>query len=138
VLVHSDSVDRVAHVDWNCENIRFEDHRVSASYDWDSLAAAPEPVLVGVSAGAFTAGGAAGPDAPTPQDVKAFLQDYELARGQDFTAAERRTAAAAATWVLAYNARCGVSARAWDRRPPDGRPLQVLDAYRDAYLELRW
>ena len=51
VLNHAGPPDAVAHADWTCGNLRFHDGRVSCSYDWDSLAAAPEPVLVGLAAG---------------------------------------------------------------------------------------
>jgi Phosphotransferase enzyme family len=137
VLAHAGAPDAVAHVDWCCGNLRFRDGRVSASYDWDSLAAGPEPVLVGMSAGAFTSGGTAGADTPTPVEVAAFLQDYEQARSDPFSASEQQTAAAAATWVLTYNARCNASFLPAGG-PPSGSPLHTLTALRNAYLDLRW
>ena len=56
VLNQAGPPDAVAHADWTCGNVRFQDGQVSCSYDWDSLAAAPEPVLVGLAAGSFTEG----------------------------------------------------------------------------------
>lgn len=64
---------------------------VSAAFDWDSLAARPEAVIAGLSAGSHTMGGAAGDAAPTPAQASAFLADYELARREPFPAAELRS-----------------------------------------------
>ena len=60
VLQQAGPPDAIAHAEWNCGNARFQQGVVSASYDWDSLAAGPEPVLVGMSAGSFTRGSTAG------------------------------------------------------------------------------
>ncbi len=80
VLNHAGPPDAVAHADWTCGNLRFHDGRVSCSYDWDSLAAAPEPVLVGLAAGCFTEGSSAGATTPTTVEVTGFLRDYEQVR----------------------------------------------------------
>jgi hypothetical protein len=56
VLQQASPPDSVAHADWTCGNLRFHHGQVSCSYDWDSLAAAPEAVLVGLAAGSFTEG----------------------------------------------------------------------------------
>ncbi|HEY2175426.1 MAG TPA: hypothetical protein VGH85_16595 [Mycobacteriales bacterium] len=130
--------DAIAHADWCCGNLRFLDGAVSSSYDWDSLAAAPEAVVVGVSAGDFTSGGVVCADSPTPDEVAAFLRDYEDARSHPFSRAEQQNAAAAVTWVLAYNARCGVSFLPDDGSPPAGSALQALTTYGAAYLDIRW
>jgi len=95
----------IAHSDWYCGNLRFVGAELTAAYDWDSLTAHHEPVLAGVAAGAHTDGSTNGPAAPTPHEVAAFLTDYDDERNQPFTGAEQ-TATAAATWVMAYNARC--------------------------------
>jgi hypothetical protein len=44
-----------------------------------------------------------------PSVVAAFLRDYENVRTQPFSACERRAAAAAAAWILAFNARWQVA-----------------------------
>jgi hypothetical protein len=134
VLREHEASSFVAHGDWNCGNVRFSDHRVSASYDWDSLAAAPEAVLVGLSAGSFTSGGVQGADAPTPEETSAFVCDYEDARRETFTPPARLAAAAAATWVLAYNARCELSF--FGPAPRVGHALEALDNHRDTYLAM--
>jgi len=102
----------VGHRDWSVKNLRFTaGHsgvpQVSAVYDWDALAVAREPEIVGMAAAAFTVTWTV-PIArmlPTPAEMVAFIRDYEAA-GRPFTAAEWRTAAAAATYLLAYTARC--------------------------------
>lgn len=142
--------DAIGHSDWVCQNLRFTHARVSqngpdepvavsAAYDWDSLVAESEPVLVGIVAGAYTEGSRAGADAPTPQEVVAFLTDYEAHRHAPFSARDQTAATAAATWVLAYNARCGLSAATLGVLVSDGSPLHMLTRYGgDAYLTLRW
>ncbi len=138
VCNRSAHVDTIAHVDWVCGNARFGGGQLTAGYDWDSLAAGSEAVLVGFSAGAFTEGSTAGDETPTPAEVTAFLRDYEDSRPRPFTAAEQQAAAAAATWVLAYNARCVVSFLPRGESPSPGSPLHALDRHREAYLHLRW
>ena len=138
VLNQAGPPDSVAHADWTCGNLRFHHGQVSCSYDWDSLAAAPEAVLVGLAAGCFTEGSSAGATTPTTAEVTGFLGDYEQVRSHPFSDAEQRTAAAAVTWVLAYNARCQVSLLPLDGGPAGGSSLEALTAYPDAYLDLRW
>jgi hypothetical protein len=43
---------------------------------------------------------------PTPEEVAQFVREYEDARRVSFTPAEHRQIAAAATYVIAYTARC--------------------------------
>jgi hypothetical protein len=100
----ADSRRVIGHSDWVWQNVCVADGAFVAGYDWDSLVYAPEPVVVGLCAGAFTQGSPVPPDAPTVAEVAAFLDDYERSRA--FAPAERRTAEAAATWVSCYNARC--------------------------------
>ncbi|MDQ6742035.1 MAG: aminoglycoside phosphotransferase family protein [Candidatus Dormibacteraeota bacterium] len=138
VLQQARPPDAIAHGDWTCGNVHFKDSRVSSSYDWDSLAAAPEPVLVGLSASSFTSGSTAGATTPTPEEVTAFLRDYEELRSHPFDESEQRTAAAAVTWVLAYNARCQVSFLPRGGLLPGGSWLHALAIQGDAYLDLRW
>jgi hypothetical protein len=138
VLERAGPPDAIAHADWTCGNVRFHDGQVSSSYDWDSLAASPEPVLVGFAAGSFTEGSTAGADMPTTAEVIAFCRDYEVVRARPFSESEQRAAAAAVTWVLAYGARCEVSLLPANGLPPTGSSLHALETHRDAYLDLRW
>jgi hypothetical protein len=98
----------VGHVDWSAKHFRFEGSNVRVVYDWDSVARVPEPVLVGEAARSFTASWdpPARPLMPTPEEARAFVAEYEAARGRSFDAAERRTLGAAAVYALAYGARC--------------------------------
>jgi hypothetical protein len=129
----------IGHSDWACQNVRFAGHEVVASFDWDSLVARPEPVIAGLSAGAFPAGGASGGAAPTPGEAGAYLADYDSSRPTAFTPTEQAAAAAAAAWVLSYNARCTLDLEHRGLiEPEEGSPLQLLDRYRRSYLELRW
>ena len=95
-----------------------------------------EAVLVGRTAGAFTASSIAGANAPTPDEVVAFLADYETHRPTAFTAVERRVALNAAYWVLAYNARCILSFVGAGSLPPRGSALAALSDHRDDYRSL--
>jgi Ser/Thr protein kinase RdoA (MazF antagonist) len=129
----------IGHSDWACQNVRFAGDEVVASFDWDSLVARPEPVIAGLSAGGFPEGGGYGAAAPTPDEAGAYLADYDSSRSRPFTRAEQAAAAAAAAWVLSYNARCTVDLEHRGLlQPEEGSPLQLLDRYRRSYLELRW
>lgn len=98
----------LGHRDWRVQNMRFADGRVSAVFDWDALTVALEPEIVGMAAATFSFTD----DVPTerkfpaPEAMAAFVADYEAAAGRRFTPGERRTAGAAATYLLAYAARC--------------------------------
>jgi hypothetical protein len=130
----------IGHSGWVCQNVRFAGHEVVASSDWDSLVARPEPVIAGLSAGAFPEGSDHGPGAPTPDEVGAYLADYDGSRSTPFTRAEQAAAAAAAAWVLSYNARCAVDLEHRGLLQPEeeGSPLQLLDRHRQSHLQLRW
>ncbi|MHB8597035.1 MAG: hypothetical protein ACYDER_09505 [Ktedonobacteraceae bacterium] len=95
-------------------------------------------MLVGVVAGAYTEGSFAGTQAPTPQDVVAFLSDYEANRHAPFSKIDQATATAATTWVLAYNARCGLNAESFGYPAQEGSALKTLSRYGVSYLTLRW
>lgn len=97
-----------------------------AAYDWDSLVADSEPVIAGFAAGSYTASNPVGSDAPTPTEVAAFLREYADRRPTAFTSSGRTAASAAATWVLAYNARCELSQLLPDTPPQAGSSLSAL------------
>jgi hypothetical protein len=82
---------------------------IAVAYDWDSLARDREPALVGGCAHAFTADwtreGRA--QAPTLDEARAFVAEYEAARGRPFDRAERAACAATFAYACAYTARCG-------------------------------
>lgn len=128
----------IGHSDWYVGNLRFADDDVVATYDWDCLVADTEPAIAGFAAGSYTAGNVTGPDAPTPADVAAFLTDYANRRPAAFTPTGRAAAAAAAAWVLAYNARCDLNRLPPGGRPPAGSALSALAQAGHGYLTLRW
>ena len=79
-----------------------------AIYDWDSVAAAPEAVVVGNTAAVFTADWTTGEFDPLPNvaEMQSFVGDYERARGARFDGAEREVLDAANLFACAYGARC--------------------------------
>jgi len=98
----------VGHFDWRVEHLRFDGERVVMSYDWDSLHFEREPVLVGATARNFTADWQREDVErnPSEDEMRSFVSDYEHARGQPFSRAERMTLAASCVYSMAYTARC--------------------------------
>jgi hypothetical protein len=98
----------LGHADWRVEHLRFQDGRIVATYDWDSLAFYPETQLVGISAHAFTADWTLEGvrRIPTAADIHAYIADYEQARGRPFLKRERRSLFATCVYCIAYGARC--------------------------------
>jgi hypothetical protein len=72
------------------------------------MASAPEPLVVGVAAAGFTADWTSDdPDPlPTLTEMRAFVDDYEQARGRAFDPTERDALDAANLSACAYGARC--------------------------------
>jgi hypothetical protein len=99
----------LGHGDWRAEHVHFEGNEPVAAYDWDSLCKEPEPALVGCAAHAFCANWSrtGHRQAPSLDEARAFVDDYESARGQRFDADERRLCAACFAYSVAYTARCG-------------------------------
>jgi hypothetical protein len=93
----------LGHADWEAQNMRWAHDTPVAVHDWDSLAWLPEAVLVGTAAGVF-----ASHDRPILAPIEsseAFLDTYEDARSEPFSAYEREVAWAASIWVALHNAR---------------------------------
>lgn len=105
--------NRVVHLDWRVENLAFAGSAIVGIYDWDSIGSAPEAVAVGQAAAQFSTDWSRGGFAtlPTVDEMCAFVDDYERARGRSFTEPERRAADAANLWLCAYGARCQHSDR---------------------------
>jgi hypothetical protein len=99
----------VGHADWAAKHVRFDDRlRATAIYDWDSVTTDTEPSLVGTAAGSYLYLEEHDlPRWPTPEQARAFIAEYEAARGSPFAADERRAAYAACVYLVAYAARCG-------------------------------
>jgi len=94
------------HLDWGVKSVRFQDNEISAVYDWDSLHQASEAECAGRGAAQFTAQWEIPALlTPTPEEARAFLDEYQAARGKKFSRAERAVAAASARYVVAHVAR---------------------------------
>lgn len=98
----------LAHADWRVEHLRFQGGRIVATYDWDSLAYCPETELVGISAHGFTADWTLEGvrRIPTAEDIRAYVADYEQARGRPFSKRDRQSLFATCVYSTAYSARC--------------------------------
>lgn len=123
------------HADWYGGNLRFDGDHLVAAFDWD-LFADTESVIAGVSAGSYTASATSGAGLPTPDEVAAFLIDYDSVRPRHFSADEQRTAAAAASWTIAYNARCELAML--PSGTDSGPTLELIRRNQDRYLDLTW
>ena len=123
----------VGHSDWSGKHFRFVDGRVRVVYDWDSLSAQSEEQLVGTAAGTYTANPALRDGAhipPSPDEVRAFVDDYNGARVSAFATAQRLSIHAAATYVVAYSARCEHALGQY------GKFSEALREFGPSYLEL--
>jgi hypothetical protein len=96
----------VGHGDWRVQHARFDGDRIVAAFDWAGLCKEREPALVGFTAFAFCVDWSKEPVPATPlEDARAFVADYEAARGRAFTADERRLCGALFAYAYAYMAR---------------------------------
>ena len=108
--VRADRIGRevVGHGDWVANHVRFDGTEPCVAYDWDSLESDREPNLLGCAAATFTYNEQLSVELePRVEETRAFVADYETARGAPLTAAELRSAHAAAVYVRAYATRCG-------------------------------
>ncbi|GAA1855709.1 phosphotransferase [Microlunatus capsulatus] len=111
VLDHrGDDAVVVGHADWYAGNTAVVDGVLVGVFDWE-LVADTEPVVAGFAASCFASSATGGGGLSTPEEVAAFLADHEQARGQVLSGRQRRAAAGAAAWILAFNARWQVALR---------------------------
>jgi hypothetical protein len=97
----------VGHTDWSARNVRFDEERLLAVYDWDSVAFARESTVVGQAGIVWrVTSEPGGLDFPDIEEFAAYLDEYQAASGRPLTARQRRAAGAAAVYLLAYIARC--------------------------------
>ena len=120
VREEDESVPVVAHTDWSARNVRFDESRLLAVYDWDSLALVRESTALGQAAMTWSVtADPGGTEFPNVSSVLAYMDDYESARDSRLNPGQRRAARAAAVFVLAYTARCEHSLSARGLARPD-------------------
>src|SRR5262245_11148230 len=127
----------IGHNDWRQEHVRFSGNEPVVAFDWDSLCCEHEPALLGSVTHGFCADWSL-PDrrqAPTLGEARAFVADYERARGRPFSSDERRLCGAAFTYACAYTARCG-HALGGDERERAGGFQHLLWTERANLLDL--
>jgi Phosphotransferase enzyme family len=127
----------IGHGDWRQEHVRFVGDRPVAAFDWDSLCCQLEPALLGSVVHGFCADWSRTDhvQAPTLAEARAFVADYESARGPSFSAAERHLCAACFAYACAYTARCG-HALGEDEREQAGTFQHLLWTERGRLLEM--
>jgi hypothetical protein len=105
ILAHRDAEKVVVgHADWYAGNTLFSGNTLAGSFDWE-LVADTEAVIAGISAACYAASPTGPAGLSTPEEAAMFLRDYDQVRTQPLTDRERRTAAGATAWILAFNAR---------------------------------
>ena len=100
------------------------------------LVADTEAVIAGFTASCYASSATAGGGLSTPTEVAAFLRDYEEVRRQPFSQRERRTAAASAAWILAFNVRW--QAALIVHGVCDYATIALVQDHREDYLSLSW
>jgi hypothetical protein len=126
-----ESAPVVAHTDWSARNARFNEERILAVYDWDSLALVRESTALGQAAMTWSVtADPGGTKFPNVSSVLAYIDDYESARDMRLTYRQRRAARAAAVYILAYTARCehSLATRGLARQDQDAARLCLADA----------
>jgi hypothetical protein len=97
----------IGHGDWTAMHFRFDGLRPTVVYDWDSVKCDYETTFVGFAAATFTYTEHLPVELwPSAAEARAFLEDYEGARGMRFAEAEHRAVQAAAVYSRAYSTRC--------------------------------
>lgn len=129
----------VGHTDWSGKHVRFAGDRVAAVYDWDSLRLRGEAQVVGNAAMTFTTNfDMPGLTlAPSPDEVRAFVDEYSAARPRPLTRDERGQVAARATLLAAYTARCEHCRRgSYDAEADPNSFTSALRANGEEYLRV--
>lgn len=98
----------VGHADWYAGNTAVVDGALVGTFDWE-LVADTEAVIAGFAASCYASSSTGGGGLSTPEEVAAFMIDYNHARGRPLSHREQRAAAGAAAWILAFNARWQVA-----------------------------
>lgn len=133
---HSAGEIVLGHTDWAVKHFRFKQGKVRVIYDWDSLARDYEPVLVGDAARGFPMTWHLPTRvSPTREELHAFVDEYQAARGKVFTRPERVLIAACVTFGLAYGARIEHSLAPQETEWPEESYRGILARYGGGYFE---
>lgn len=127
----------LGHSDWAVKHFRFKQGNVRVIYDWDSLACNSESVLVGNAARSFPMTWHLPTRVwPTREELHAFVDEYQTARGKAFSRSERALIAASVTFGLAHSTRIEHSLQQekmdWSEESYHG----ILARYGDGYFEV--
>jgi hypothetical protein len=129
IVAEDESPPVVVHTDWSMRNVRTRGDRVVAVYDWDSLALVREAEALGLAASTWSRFGEAEDDAPSADDVDAYIDAYSAVRDEPLTSVQRRAARAAAVATMAYIARCDHAIDPKEQRWVTTRSLLRSDAH---------
>ena len=121
ILAHRDAeVVVVGHADWYAGNTATSGNALVGIFDWEHVADT-EAVIAGFAAACYAAGSTGSGGLSTPEEVATFLRRLrhcpELTRSLGGSGG---TAAGAAAWILAFNAR-------WQVRADRPRPVRRSD-----------
>jgi hypothetical protein len=129
------SAPQMIHGDWSARNIRVQDGRLVASYDWDSLGAFRESRAAGIAAATWRSTGESDdPPAPGPEEIDMYLHEYIKAIGHPRNRVWLRSAMGAALSTLAYTARCEHSIETLNPNRQVRRARDTLATDRRAFL----
>jgi hypothetical protein len=98
----------VGHADWYAGNTVVANGLLVGTFDWE-LVADTEAVIAGFAAASYASSATGGGGLSTPDEVADFLRDYDTVRAEPLSGRERLTAAGAAAWIVAFNARWQVA-----------------------------
>jgi hypothetical protein len=94
----------IGHVDWEAQNLGWQDDGPATVHDWDSLAIRTEAAIAGAAAAVYPANGVTAV-AATIDQTAAFLDAYRQVRSAHWSTDSDEIAWSAGLWVLAYNAK---------------------------------
>lgn len=136
ILIHRvDEEVVVGHADWYAGNAAVARGVLVGTFDWELVADA-EAVIAGFTSACYAASSTSGGGLSTPEEVAAFLRDYDAARGARLTDQEQRAAAGAAAWILAFNARWELAL--CEDHANEGASMALLRDRQEDYLSLTW
>jgi hypothetical protein len=125
----------VGHADWYSGNTAISGGVLAGTFDWE-LVADTEAVIAGFAAAGYASSSTGGGGLSTPEEAAMFLRDYDTARTRPLSDQERRTAAGAAAWIVAFNARWQVALA--DHGLCDEATVSLVQNRAEDYLTLTW